>query len=192
MDGKLAASVVLTWFVTVAATVASTHTGNVIYVDADATGPAQDGSSWCSAFLTLDEALGAASPGTTIRVADGTYVPDTSGLHNRREATYNLVSGVAIFGGYAGCGDGGDSRDVTLYETVLSGDLHGNDEEDFVNNNENLYRVVTAEALDDAVVLDGLTVSSANHNRSWGWNLGGGMYTRYCDVTLNNCTFRNN
>ncbi|MGD2109509.1 MAG: hypothetical protein PVI86_08960 [Phycisphaerae bacterium] len=53
----------------------------VIYVDADATGDVHDGSSWCDAFLTLHEALGAATAGTVIRVATGTYTPDPTGAN---------------------------------------------------------------------------------------------------------------
>jgi hypothetical protein len=53
---------------------------SVIYVDADATGPVQDGSTWCDAFLTLREALGVATADTVIRVANGVYIPDSTDL----------------------------------------------------------------------------------------------------------------
>jgi len=49
------------------------------YVDTNATG-ADDGSSWCDAFVYLQDAINAAaiSPGTIteIHVASGVYLPD--------------------------------------------------------------------------------------------------------------------
>ncbi len=44
----------------------------ILYVDADALG-ANDGSTWCTAYLTLQDALAVATSGETIRVADGLY-----------------------------------------------------------------------------------------------------------------------
>ena len=55
----------------------------VLYVDCDATDP-PDGSSWCTAYRTLDEALAVAGADMVIRVADGTYTPDPSGLADPR------------------------------------------------------------------------------------------------------------
>jgi hypothetical protein len=107
----------------------STAAQTVVYVDKSATGPTHDGSSWCSAYLYLQDALGVAQQGDEIRLADGTYVPDTSGLEDPREATFHLLNGVTIAGGYAGCGAvDPDERDVVAYETILSGDRHGNDD----------------------------------------------------------------
>ncbi|MHC4697027.1 MAG: right-handed parallel beta-helix repeat-containing protein [Planctomycetota bacterium] len=99
------------------------------YVDQSATGPTYDGTSWCSAYLELYEALAVASADDEIRVADGAYLPDTSGLTNPREATFQLISGVAIAGGYAGCGaPDPDARDIEGNETILTGDLGDDDD----------------------------------------------------------------
>jgi len=102
------------------------------YVDAAATGAA-DGSSWCDAFVHLQDALAVAVAGDTIRVADGTYRPDRSAANpagtGDRAATFQLMSGVEILGGYAGCGPPNpDLRDLVTHETILSGDLAGNDD----------------------------------------------------------------
>ena len=97
----------------------------VVFVDGDATGPAHDGTSWCTAFTDLNDVLMAATAGTEIRVADGTYKP---GLI--RTNTFLLKTGVAILGGFAGCGAvDPDLRDLSIYESVLSGDLSGDDVE---------------------------------------------------------------
>ncbi len=97
----------------------------VVFVDANATGPEHDGTSWCTAYTDLQDALTAATAGTEIRVADGTYKP-TTGLV--RTSTFRLKTGVAVLGGFAGCGAADpDLRDLSIYESVLSGDLGSDD-----------------------------------------------------------------
>lgn len=60
--------------------------------------------------------------GTEVRVARGTYTPD--GGTGNREATFQFISGVVVYGGYAGSGDPDpDERNFELYETILGGDL---------------------------------------------------------------------
>ena len=58
----------------------STAFPQTTYVDVNATGSVLDGSTWCDAYIHLQDALAeaAASGGTIneIRVADGTYKPD--------------------------------------------------------------------------------------------------------------------
>ena len=61
----------------------------------------ENGSTWCQAFRALSTALAVANPGTTVRVADGTYTPDTTGLADPRQATFELSNGVRIEGGPA-------------------------------------------------------------------------------------------
>ena len=100
----------------------------IVYVDQDASGPVHDGTSWCQAYLSLSEAIDAAVEGDTVRVADGIYKPDPAGLEDPRDATFELISGVRIEGGYAGCGAvDPDARDTVLFETILNGDLYGDD-----------------------------------------------------------------
>lgn len=117
---------------TIAATLptATVYAGSVIHVDADAAGPLHNGTSWCTAYLSLHEALDSANTGTIIRVADGVYTPDPTGLADPREATFRLMNGVTIEGGYPGCGaNDPDERDIEAYATILSGDLDGDDDQ---------------------------------------------------------------
>jgi hypothetical protein len=72
---------------------------STVYVDAIAPGPGHNGSSWTKAYLTRQQALGSAVAGETIDVAQGTYTP-TSGTD--RTATFQLIDGVSILGGYGG------------------------------------------------------------------------------------------
>lgn len=107
--------------------------GVVWHVDHNATSPG-DGLTWCTAFAELSTALQLAgdpstpAPPEVIRVAQGTYTPDPTGLDNAREATFQLVQGVTVEGGYAGCADTGAPRDITAYRTVLDGDISGDDD----------------------------------------------------------------
>ncbi len=67
-----------------------------------------------------------------IRVAQGRYVPDCNeaypGGSGDRDASFELVGGMVVKGGYAGL-TGADPNvcDPELYRTVLSGDLAGDD-----------------------------------------------------------------
>ncbi len=109
----------------------STAMAEIIYVDADANG-VNDGSSWADAYQYLGYALDNASSGDEIHVAQGIYRPSDGYVaipdFNWRTTTFQLINGVTIRGGYAGFGEPDpNDRDVELYETVLSGDLNGND-----------------------------------------------------------------
>ncbi|MFQ5462592.1 MAG: right-handed parallel beta-helix repeat-containing protein, partial [Phycisphaerae bacterium] len=50
------------------------------------------------------------------------------------------------------------ARDLALYETILSGDLNGDDLPGFANRADNAYHVVVAVNVDDTAILDGVTV----------------------------------
>lgn len=158
------------------------------YVDADA-GGADDGSSWENAYNHLQDALAEALSGDEIHVAQGSYTPDSNSTvpdgSGDREVSFGLVDGVAVKGGYAGFGEvDPNARDIEAYQTILTGDLNGDDGSGFVNNGENSYHVVTSS---EGAILDGLTVAAGNANASSGpLNCGGGMYG---GGTLSNCKF---
>ena len=87
---------------------ACTAAGEVIYVDDDAS-VGGNGSTWDTAFKYLQDGLAAASYGDEIRIAQGTYVPYQNSVNpggtGEREATFQLINGVALKGGYAGAGE---------------------------------------------------------------------------------------
>ena len=182
-------------------------TGSVVHVDDDA--PAGgDGSSWSGAYRFLQDALAsAAGTPTEIRVAQGTYAPDRSeaspGGTGDRDATFQLLSGVEILGGFAGLGSPDpDARDVTGFPTVLSGDLNGDDGPpgSFVNNAENSRNVVTGDGTDLSAVLEGVTVTGGNadgpnnQNDPTMYHLarGGGIWNATGSPTVRDCTIEYN
>jgi predicted outer membrane repeat protein len=136
--------------------------GTTYYVDADAPGRS-DGSTWEHAFTDLQGALAVAQNGDRILVAQGTYRP--TGPDGDRTIAFALVSGVGIYGGYAGYGGPDpDARDPVVYETVLSGDLNADDRASFENTEENSYHVLTARNCTEATTLDGVTITAGHAN----------------------------
>ncbi|MHC4544496.1 MAG: right-handed parallel beta-helix repeat-containing protein, partial [Planctomycetota bacterium] len=145
-----------------------------LFVDIDAAG-ANNGSSWADAFNHLQDALSIARSGDEIHVAQGTYKPDLGAgiTPGDRNATFQLISGVTVKGGYAGFGEPDpNARDIELYETILTGDLSGNDVEvadpcDLLTEPtraENSYHVVSGSGTDDTTVVDCFTITSGNAN----------------------------
>jgi hypothetical protein len=172
--------------------------GKTIYVDANATG-FNHGGSWWSAYRFLQNALFTAQSGDQIWVAKGVYKPDRGpGITpGDREATFTLKNGVSIYGGFPAGGGTWQSRDPNIYETILSGDLYGNDVEDWLlyysdttRTFENSYHVVNASNTDRTAVLDGFTITAGNANGDGDFGRGGGMYSG--SPTLVNCTISGN
>jgi hypothetical protein len=162
-----------------------------IYVDASAS-PGGDGASWGTAYKYLQDALADAISGDTMYVAEGTYKPDESSdpcyVPGNRGYTFQLISGLPISGGFPSGGGTLSERDPNRYETILSGDLLGNDGPgQWENNGENSYRVVTSSGADSSTVLDGFTISGGNANNS-----GAGMYNNAGSPTVSNCIFKGN
>jgi len=177
---------------------------HIIYADNDSTG-ANDGSSWADAYNCLQDALTAASSGDEIRVAQGIYKSDqgTGFTSGDREATFQLISGATLKGGYAGFGElDPNVRDIEAYETILSGDLNGDDVDvngpadllDEPTRGENSYHVVTGSGTDETAVLDGLTIMGGNANGHYYEpnGIGAGMYNDNASPTITNCTFSRN
>ncbi len=168
----------------------------VVYVDTDAPGGG-DGTSWATAFRYLQDALFNTVPPAEIRVAQGIYKPHLntySAAPPSRTDTFQLKNGVTIKGGYAGLGQPDpDVRDISLHQTILSGDMNGDDEPNFVNNGDNSYRVVTGSGTNETAVIDGFVITAGNANfEDFSECNGGGMYNDHGSPTIMNCTFMAN
>ena len=115
----LLAATVLLWSTS---SLAAQVGAQVYYVDRAVNGVA--GLSWADAFSDLQQALSVASSGDEIRVAGGFYSPDQGGGQTAgdADATFTVADGLLIRGGYAGSATSfPDSRDTSLYPTVLDG-----------------------------------------------------------------------
>ena len=176
-----------------------------LYVDADASdaNEANYGMSWADAYNHPQDALANAISARVaeIWVAEGTYKPDLgNGITlGDREATFQLVSGVAVRGGYAGFGEpNASTQDITGNKTILSGDLNEND----INVNdpvdmagepsrgENSRHVVSGSGTNAGAILDGFTITGGYGN---GYRIdGGGMYNQTGSPTVTNCIFTGN
>jgi len=172
----------------------------VIYVDADADG-FNIGVSWEHAINSLQDALLLAyfsEKPVEIRVAHGIYTPDRGIgiMPGDREASFQLMNGVTIKGGYAanlrGRRGDPDDRDINQYKSILSGDLNADDGPELTNVEENSYHVLMASGSNATAVLDGLTITGGNADGLLPYDHGGGMYNYKSSPTLTNCTFSGN
>ena len=178
----------------------------VCYVDANATGIGGDGTSWGNAVKTLQEALDFAAISsrniTEIWVAEGTYIPSKlTNTNDSRSATFSLINGVSIYGGFAGNETNKNARAVVngeyVYQTILSGDLGRND--DLSNPDtvkDNAYSVLYGAP---NLTIDGLTITGGNARiYSSGFSTqveryGGGIVLVNCtNVTLENLNIARN
>lgn len=187
----------------------------IIYVNSFSTAESPDGSSWSNAYPELTDALDSACQGggDEIWVAQGTYYPSSS---ENRCALFEMISGVSIYGGFAGSETTRTARDVSNNTTTLSGDIDKDSELD----DDNSYHVVYGAS---NAVLDGFTITmgyavlgsttpsdyesydgiinvASGHEddeilrivKGTKYIAGGGMLNLQTAPTVNNCIFENN
>lgn len=169
-----------------------------LYVDANLTSGAGDGSSWSNAFqgdLGLQAALAAAVSGNDIFVADGTYRTVAPG--GNRATTIRLQNGVEIYGGF----EGGEANlaarpAIGAFPSILSGDIQGNDSGAGGGLTDNAYHVVgagTTNSTNSTAVLDGFLVVGGFANGSGNNDRGAGILCLTGNSpTIRNTTFRGN
>jgi len=192
-------------------------------VDSSANG-IETGLSWADAFLNLQDALATAVSGDKIWIAKGTYYPDEGGssINNDRVATFNLIDGVEIFGGFIGNEIFVTQADPAQNTTILSGDIMQNDDpNDETSNGDNSLHIITGANLSDSTTLSGLTITAGNTSFDFAgfysdkgagilltnnsnpliegcdftYNSaahGGAIYNDYSSPTIQNCSFQSN
>jgi hypothetical protein len=135
------------------------------FVDANATGN-NDGSSWANAYIELATALDNYSPGDEIWVAAGTYLPqEPVAWPGEPENTFYIYQDLKLYGGFAGTETMLSERDPAANETILSGDLNGDDiPDDFETLREdNATSVVFVDTvITAATVIDGFTIRNGH------------------------------
>jgi hypothetical protein len=161
--------------------------------------PGGDCSSWAEACPGLQYALDAAAPGDEIWIAQGAYTPGSE-----RNATFQLVNGVALYGGFSGTETSLGQRDWETNPTVLSGDVDDNDDADDNGivasfhdiSGSNAYHVVTGSGTDSSAVLDGFIVTGGSAGGAaepiLGSEFGGGLIIVGGSPTLRNLVFVGN
>lgn len=89
---------------------------DIWYVDKTAPGPAHDGDTWTTAYVTVQEAINVANSGDEIWVAAGSYMQN---LSNRLVGT--VAVDVALYGGFPTGGGLWIQRQPGTYQTYLQG-----------------------------------------------------------------------
>ncbi len=155
--------------------------GQTIYVDANTETGNRSGSSWSNANPTLATALEYAQSGDTIYVAQGRYYPGNAAIYatNDRNATFQLKSGVAIYGGFPTGGSSLEERNYSELQSTLEGDAI-------------LYHVVTGSGTDATAILDGFTIRDGFPGTDAANPNGVGMLNDAGSPTIRNCIFKGN
>jgi hypothetical protein len=163
-------------------------TGQVKYVSGGFTG-GDNGSSWANGFDLLQSALTANTCNDLfdVYVAKGfsDYKPSSTGDNT---ASFNIQSGMRIYGGFAGTEKSINQRNRALIhstnKTILSGDLGGDDASfDFSNNRfDNSINVVNIQAANGSY-FDGFTIKGASQN---------GLKVQNSTASINNSKFIDN
>ncbi|NQY29616.1 MAG: hypothetical protein HRT69_09100, partial [Flavobacteriaceae bacterium] len=175
-------------------TVTATFLVTPIYVDLNATGN-NDGSSWVNAYTSLTTALSSAATDDIIWVAKGVYKPHAT----NRDASFVLNH--SIYGGFSGTEVDWLDRNLSLIhtvnETILSGDLSGDDDATVEYNDttrdDNSKHVV--EVASNNLEINGFTIQDGVANAISGDDrFGAGIFKEFSvpNLTVKNCKIKNN
>ena len=184
----------------------------IIYVNA-ANGAAvtKDGTSWPNAYVNLQDALSdvTLAAGDQIWVAKGVYKPSVilgTGADNR-DKTFSLKTGVAIYGGLFGNEAVTDisaiTRNFIANETILTGDLNGNDVAGVdATKTDNAYHVLVSALNDNTTILDGFTITAGYADGAGQVDIdvsnailrysGAGIFTRRSNAIFSNLLIKGN
>lgn len=158
-----------------------------IYVNKFASG-LNNGTSWVNAFVDLQDGLAVAVNGDQIWVkGPAIYYPD-KGTGDRTKS-FQLKSGVELYGGFVGGETSIDQRNYSVNLTILSGEIGSQ-----LTIDDNSYTVIDASSALFAV-LDGFYIFRGNANNLSGGvkaYRGGGIYINNAACTFANCVIREN
>lgn len=161
----------------------------VLYVKAGSNG---NGSSWSNAYGDLQIALKAAKSGDQVWVAVGKYL---TSKQNDRNASFQVIDGVELYGGFAGTEATLEERDIFTNRTVLSGEIGAEN-----TNEDNAYTIVYTSNVSNRTIVDGFVITGGMSN-GYGDNgdiksCGGGWFNQgeggESSPTIKNCIFIDN
>ncbi len=163
--------------------------GDTWFVDDDAAGGG-DGTTWSTAFDTLDEALAVARAGDQVWVAQGVYSPATlidpadmsTPSTDPLDATFYIRKSVEVYGGFAGYETTLAERKKLFDQTILTGSITLPD-----GTQGNARRVVFyfSEGRNSRGRLDGFVVRDGMAGQGTGFG-GGGLLAGDLDGPDNN------
>jgi len=173
-----------------------TSAPDILYVDINATGN-DDGTSWANAYTDLNNALANANVNDEVWIARGTYIPS---LFVTKSFAVN-DDNIKIYGGFAGTESSLQDRDMslihTINQTILSGDLNGNDDSNVsfgnatrTDNSDSVLIIFT-----NGVTLNGLTIADGYADAlSGNERFGAGIFLNQpvTSFTIENCIIRDN
>jgi|GEM_PF-2494188 len=168
-------------------------TSGIVYVDVNATGGANNGTSWADAYTTLINAVNINSNSPVdFWIAAGTYYTGST-------RTQSIQPGInhKFYGGFNGTETMLSERDFTVNKTIIDGDINGNDNGPLEQNNttktDNTYRLF--QVYNDGVLFDGLVFrngfalgSTANGSIE---RMGSAIYASH-EFQVENCEFYDN
>ncbi len=163
--------------------------GRVVFVNLSASGTGS-GNLWANARTDLNSALTAGIKDDLIWIVGGTYTPAGPG---DRTSGFILDPGVSLIGGFPSSGTPRfEDRDPGLHETILSGDIGTSGD-----STDNCYHVVQASGFTGTTPSSDLFSLTITGGRADGagihQNRGGGLLIRdNADITVSDCTFRDN
>jgi predicted outer membrane repeat protein len=183
-----------------------------LYVDKKLTTGANDGLSWGSAFRGSDALQKALDTAEAINFQTKRLVtvqiwvaknapgqpytptkPPYSEPLDPRSKTFEVtwLHKIELYGGFNGSETNIDQRDISANETILSGDLAGDDASRFINYKENAYHVLL---LHSETTVDGFTIehgcaNAINNDDSRGAGI---FIENEVDLHVRSCTFLDN
>lgn len=173
------------------------YPSRIIYVSKSPATLRQNGTTWDSAYVNIEDALADAKRGDQIWIAEGVYYPAKQwNVSTPRAYSFVMKKEVAMFGGFAGIpGTEADltGQDVEKFKTVLSGDIDRNDQTDAsgittsIKGNNALFVIFNnGNDLDNTSILNGLYISGGDANLG-AYRWGAAIYNQKTSPTLVNC-----
>ncbi|OAQ39187.1 hypothetical protein A5893_11005 [Pedobacter psychrophilus] len=160
------------------------------------------GTTWATAYKTVQKALDVAIASDEIWVASGTYVPTKNiagtAVTNAADNTFYITKNIKLYGGFAGTETNISQRIAGSNITTLSGDMNADDD---YSNNAYHVMVISSTTSNGAIlntcVIDGLTITKGNAFGGALFNLGGGLLViadgnNETSPQISNCIFQSN
>jgi hypothetical protein len=151
-----------TWWLACCLVLFTRASAGPIFVDVDATG-VSDGSTWADAFTSLSAAIGKATVGDEVWVAEGTYGP------------IRLKSGVTLYGGFRGSETTLAEAEPGTHRTFVSG--------------QGTSRAIECSGCDSSTVVRGFHIIKGFIDLP---DTGGGVYLEESDTVFVQCVFTEN